>query len=34
LDKVWLGQQSAQEAMDSIAAKVQAQIKGRRDIKE
>ncbi len=34
LDKVWLGQQSAQEAMDSIAAKVQAQIKGRRDIKQ
>ncbi|MEK4850055.1 sugar ABC transporter substrate-binding protein [Paenibacillus sp. FSL H7-0756] len=34
LDKVWLGQQTAQEAMDSIAAKVQAQIKGRRDIKE
>ncbi|NQX45642.1 sugar ABC transporter substrate-binding protein [Paenibacillus tritici] len=34
LDKVWLGQQTAQEAMDSIAAKAQAQIKGRRDIKE
>lgn len=34
LDKVWLGQQTAQEAMDSIAVKAQAQIKGRRDIKE
>jgi multiple sugar transport system substrate-binding protein len=33
LDKVWLGQQSAQEAMDSIAAKAQEQVQGRRDIK-
>ncbi|WP_123042080.1 ABC transporter substrate-binding protein [Cohnella candidum] len=33
LDKVWLGQQSAQEAMDSIANKAQAQVKGRRDVK-
>ncbi|WP_234032720.1 ABC transporter substrate-binding protein [Paenibacillus faecalis] len=32
LDKVWLGQQTAQEAMDSIAEKAQAQVKGRRDI--
>lgn len=31
LDKVWLGQQSAQEAMDSIADKAQAQVQGRRD---
>lgn len=33
LDKVWLGQQTAQEAMDSIAVKAQAQVKGRRDVK-
>ncbi|MBB6734184.1 ABC transporter substrate-binding protein [Cohnella zeiphila] len=33
LDKVWLGQQSAQEALDSIAAKAQAQVQGRRDVK-
>ncbi|GIO41357.1 ABC transporter substrate-binding protein [Paenibacillus apis] len=33
LDKVWLGQQTAQEAMDSIAAKAQEQVQGRRDIK-
>ncbi|MGO4695038.1 sugar ABC transporter substrate-binding protein [Paenibacillus sp. 2TAB26] len=32
LDKVWLGQQTAQEAMDSIAAKAQAQVQGRRDV--
>ncbi|MRN52147.1 ABC transporter substrate-binding protein [Paenibacillus monticola] len=32
LDKVWLGQQTAQEAMDAIAPKAQAQVKGRRDI--
>jgi len=32
LDKVWLGQQTAQEAMDSIAAKAQEQVQGRRDI--
>ncbi|MGO4546372.1 sugar ABC transporter substrate-binding protein [Paenibacillus sp. 2TAB23] len=32
LDKVWLGKESAQEAMDSIAAKAQEQVKGRRDI--
>ncbi|MGM1045872.1 carbohydrate ABC transporter substrate-binding protein, CUT1 family (TC 3.A.1.1.-) [Paenibacillus uliginis N3/975] len=32
LDKVWLGQQSAQEAMDAIADKAQAHVKGRRDI--
>jgi multiple sugar transport system substrate-binding protein len=34
LDKVWLGQQTAQEAMDSIAVKAQAQVQGRRDVKE
>lgn len=34
LDKVWLGQQTAQEAMNSIAAKAQAQVQGRRDVKE
>jgi multiple sugar transport system substrate-binding protein len=34
LDKVWLGQQTAQEAMDSIADKAQAQVQGRRDVKE
>lgn len=33
LDKVWLGQQTAQEAMDGIAVKAQEQVKGRRDIK-
>jgi multiple sugar transport system substrate-binding protein len=33
LDKVWLGQQTAQEAMDSIADKAQAQVQGRRDVK-
>jgi ABC-type sugar transport system, periplasmic component len=33
LDKVWLGQQTAQEAMDGIAAKAQEQVQGRRDIK-
>ncbi len=33
LDKVWLGQQTAQEAMDGIAAKAQAQVQGRRDTK-
>lgn len=32
LDKVWLGQQSAQEAMDAIADKAQAEVKGRRDL--
>jgi len=32
LDKVWLGQQTAQEAMDAIASKAQEQVKGRRDI--
>ncbi|WP_438495994.1 ABC transporter substrate-binding protein [Paenibacillus sp. IHBB 3054] len=32
LDKVWLGQQTAQEAMDSIAPKAQEQVQGRRDI--
>ncbi|MEK4510077.1 sugar ABC transporter substrate-binding protein [Paenibacillus anaericanus] len=32
LDKVWLGQQTAQEALDSIAAKAQEQVQGRRDI--
>ncbi|MBT2760317.1 sugar ABC transporter substrate-binding protein [Paenibacillus sp. ISL-20] len=32
LDKVWLGQQTAQEAMDAIADKAQAQVKGRRDL--
>ncbi|MCD9025274.1 ABC transporter substrate-binding protein [Cohnella silvisoli] len=33
LDKVWLGQQTAQEAMDSIADKAQKQVQGRRDVK-
>jgi len=33
LDKVWLGQQTAQEAMDAISSKAQEQVKGRRDIK-
>jgi multiple sugar transport system substrate-binding protein len=33
LDKVWLGQQTAQEAMNSIADKAQAQVQGRRDVK-
>ncbi|RKP48095.1 sugar ABC transporter substrate-binding protein [Cohnella endophytica] len=33
LDKVWLGQQTAQQAMDAIAEKAQAQVKGRRDVK-
>lgn len=33
LDKVWLGEATAQEAMDSIAAKAQAQVQGRRDFK-
>jgi multiple sugar transport system substrate-binding protein len=33
LDKVWLGQQSAQEAMDGIAKKAQEQVQGRRDVK-
>ncbi len=32
LDKVWLGQQSAQEAMNAIATKAQEQVQGRRDI--
>jgi len=32
LDKVWLGQQTAQEALDAIAAKAQAQVQGRRDV--
>jgi len=32
LDKVWLGEQSAQEAMDAIAAKAQEQVQGRRDV--
>lgn len=31
LDKVWLGQQTAQAAMDGIAEKAQAQVQGRRD---
>jgi len=34
LDKVWLGQQTAQQALDSIAAKAQAQVQGRRDVKQ
>ncbi|MDG0793433.1 sugar ABC transporter substrate-binding protein [Cohnella ginsengisoli] len=34
LDKVWLGQQTAQQALDSVAAKAQAQVQGRRDVKE
>lgn len=33
LDKVWLGQQTAQEAMNSIADKAKAQVQGRRDVK-
>jgi multiple sugar transport system substrate-binding protein len=32
LDKVWLGEQTAQEAMDAIAAKAQEQVQGRRDV--
>lgn len=32
LDKVWLGQQTAQEALDAIASKAQAEVKGRRDL--
>lgn len=32
LDKVWLGEQSAQEALDAIADKAQAEVQGRRDI--
>lgn len=32
LDKLWLGEQTAQQAMDSIADKAQAQVQGRRDI--
>ncbi|MFB9327960.1 ABC transporter substrate-binding protein [Paenibacillus aurantiacus] len=32
LDKVWLGQQTAEQAMNGIAAKAQAQVQGRRDI--
>ncbi|WP_020620470.1 ABC transporter substrate-binding protein [Paenibacillus daejeonensis] len=34
LDKVWLGQQSAQEALDAIADKAQVQVQGRRDIQQ
>lgn len=34
LDKVWLGQQTAQEALDGIAAKAQEQVQGRRDIEQ
>jgi multiple sugar transport system substrate-binding protein len=33
LDKVWLGQQSAKDAMDGIAKKAQEQVQGRRDVK-
>ncbi|MFC5649428.1 ABC transporter substrate-binding protein [Paenibacillus solisilvae] len=33
LDKVWFGKQTAKEAMDSIAAKAQEQVQGRRDVK-
>ncbi|WP_127494996.1 MULTISPECIES: ABC transporter substrate-binding protein [Paenibacillus] len=32
LDKVWLGKETAQEALDSIAAKAQQQVQGRRDV--
>jgi len=32
LDKVWLGEQTAQQAMDGIAAKAQEQVQGRRDV--
>ncbi|MCM3699953.1 sugar ABC transporter substrate-binding protein [Paenibacillus macerans] len=32
LDKLWLGELTAQEAMDSVAVKAQAQVQGRRDI--
>ncbi|MDO3409267.1 sugar ABC transporter substrate-binding protein [Saccharibacillus sp. CPCC 101409] len=34
MDKVWLGEQSAQEALDGIAAKAQAQVQGRRSAAE
>ncbi|NBD25418.1 ABC transporter substrate-binding protein [Paenibacillus glycinis] len=33
MDKVWLGKQSAKEALDAVAAKAQEQVQGRRDIK-
>ncbi|GLX67087.1 ABC transporter substrate-binding protein [Paenibacillus glycanilyticus] len=33
LDKVWLGKQTAQEALDAVAAKAQQQVQGRRDVK-
>lgn len=33
MDNVWLGKTTAKEAMDSIAAKAQAQVQGRRDVK-
>ena len=33
MDKVWLGKQSAKEALDAVAAKAQQQIQGRRDVK-
>ncbi|QHW32806.1 sugar ABC transporter substrate-binding protein [Paenibacillus rhizovicinus] len=32
LDKVWLGKQSAKEALDAVAAKAQEQVQGRRDV--
>ncbi|QHT63243.1 sugar ABC transporter substrate-binding protein [Paenibacillus lycopersici] len=32
LDKVWLGKQSAKDALDAVAAKAQEQVQGRRDI--
>ncbi|OUS74324.1 ABC transporter substrate-binding protein [Paenibacillus sp. MY03] len=34
LDKVWLGQQTAQEALDGVAAKAQELVQGRRDIQQ
>ncbi|MBM7568850.1 ABC transporter substrate-binding protein [Paenibacillus sacheonensis] len=33
MDKVWLGKQSAKEALDAVAAKAQEQVQGRRDVK-
>ncbi|SFJ80221.1 multiple sugar transport system substrate-binding protein [Paenibacillus sp. UNC496MF] len=33
LDKVWLGKQSAKDALDAVAAKAQEQVQGRRDVK-
>ncbi|AZN42797.1 ABC transporter substrate-binding protein [Paenibacillus albus] len=32
LDKVWLGKQTAKDALDAVAAKAQEQVQGRRDV--